>query len=70
LSTAENDRIARSLGLDAYDPPVTPTLPHPFRCVADNPYCGKCGGGLLHDVHRVDGAQTVIEQPKEYCGRL
>lgn len=70
MSTAENDRIARSLGPDAYDPPVAPCESHPFLCVEENCYCGRCGGGLLHDVHRVDGAQTVIEQPKEYCGRL
>ena len=60
----ENDRIARSLGPDAYDPPVMPAEPHPFVVATiigtaffathiDNPYCALCGAGLLHEVHGV-----------------
>ena len=51
MSTVENDRIARSLGPDAYDPPVAPCESHPFLCVEGNRYCGRCGAGLLHEVH-------------------
>jgi hypothetical protein len=46
-----NDQFARSLGPDAYDSPVFPCESHPFFCVEGNPYCGRCGGGLLHEIH-------------------
>jgi hypothetical protein len=46
-----NDQFARSLGPDAYDPPVMPREPHPFLVTLDGPYCGLCGAGLLHEVH-------------------
>ena len=46
-----NDQFARSLGPDAYDPPVFPCMPHPFLATLDSPFCGLCGAGLLHEVH-------------------
>ena len=54
-----NDAIARALGPDAYDPPVMPCEPHPFVSIADNRYCGRCGGGLLHAVHALDAQEAV-----------
>jgi hypothetical protein len=35
MATASNDLIARSLGPDAYDPPVMPCEPHPFLGMYD-----------------------------------
>ena len=62
-----NDRIARDLGPDAYDPPVMwcckgklkPCEPHPFLVVRDNHFCGRCGGGLLHAVHSTEAQEAA-----------
>jgi hypothetical protein len=73
MSVAENDLIARSLGPDAYDPPIIEREPHPFRPIAfPSPellralnlrvgvrVCGLCGGGLLHEIHSVDAQEAA-----------
>lgn len=51
--SASNDDIARSLGPSAFDAPLIEVEPHPFLYVLNNRYCGACGGGLLHEVHRL-----------------
>ena len=57
-----NDAVARSLGPDAYDPPVFPVELHPFRYVLDNRYCGRCGGGILHEVHLLHEMAASFEE--------
>lgn len=57
-----NDAVARSLGPDAFDPPVSPVEPHPFCFVLDNCYCGRCGGGLLHEVHLLHEMAASFEE--------
>jgi hypothetical protein len=54
--------VARSLGPDAFDPPVFPVEPHPFRYVLDNRYCGRCGGGILHEVHLLHEMAASFEE--------
>lgn len=73
MSVAENDLIARSLGPDAYDPPVRDCGPHPFRPVPfpspellralnlriEARVCWTCGGGILHEIHSVDAQEAA-----------
>jgi len=57
-----NDAVARSLGSGAFDPPVFPVEPHSFRYVLDNCYCGRCGGGILHEVHLLHEMAASFEE--------
>jgi hypothetical protein len=46
-----NEAIIRRLGDKAYAAPVALIGPHLFLYVPENCYCGRCGGGLLHQIH-------------------
>ncbi len=44
---------AREMLAAAVGEPVNPSeFRHPFEPVEANPYCAKCGAGLLHGIHQ------------------
>jgi hypothetical protein len=40
--------------LHEYAAPVKLMEPHPFLLVKGNRFCGQCGGGILHPIHRLE----------------